>query len=190
MTWWTLIPQTLILLFVCSTMQPFSEMAAGSSANTGSSLQLKHRCKNCLAWSVMLYCAITNLTILENAGTENASSVFQCLLLGLSFRKYSRSGNENRLPHNQSCSTGHGCESRFGPGRRRGLICCLFFFFLSMQNSHWNSCWDHRSGLAAKGSMLSQHLSCWTRLARGKGGLEGVYLSCLCLHYKLRSRIN
>lgn len=128
MTWWTLIPQTLILLFVCSTMQPFSEMAAGSSANTGSSLQLKHHCKNCLAWSVMLYCAITNLTILENAGTENASSVFQCLLLGLSFRKYSRSGNENRLPHNQSCSMGHGCESRFGPGRRRGLICCLFFF--------------------------------------------------------------
>lgn len=44
-------------------------------ASIGSLLQLKHHHKNCLALSVMLFCAITNLTILENAGSENGSSV-------------------------------------------------------------------------------------------------------------------
>lgn len=96
-------------------------------SNIGSSLQLKHHGKNCLALSVTLLCAITDLTILENAGTENLSSVFQFLLLVLSFHKYSRSGNEDWLPRDQSSLTGHGCESRFGPERRRGLICHLVF---------------------------------------------------------------
>lgn len=40
---------------------------------------------------------------------------------------YSRSRNEDRLPQDQSSSMGHGCKSGFGPGRRRGLICCLVF---------------------------------------------------------------
>lgn len=107
MTWWTRFSKPCLFsspLVRCSLLVKWQLGAERRiRANIGSSLQLKHHRKNCLALSVMLFCAITNLTILENAGTENGSSVFQFLLPVLSFHKYSRSGNEDRLPHDQSC---------------------------------------------------------------------------------------
>lgn len=137
-------------------------------SNIGSSLQLKHHGKNCLALSVMLLCAITDLTILENAGTENLSSVFQFLLLVLSFHKYSRSGNEDWLPRDQSCLTGHGCESRFGPESRRGLVCHLVF---------WQCKILTKSGTTKvvgqwRNQCFLQYLSCWASQMRGKGWLS------------------
>lgn len=118
----------LVFLTQCSLLVKWQLGAEGRiRANIGSSPQLKHHCKNCLSLSVMLLCAITNLTILENAGTENGSSVSNfCFHCQVSINN-SRSGNEDQLPHDESCSMAHGCEGRFGPGRRRGMISCLVF---------------------------------------------------------------
>lgn len=117
-------------LVQCSLLMKW-QLGAGRRirANIVSLLQLKHHHQNCLSLSVVLSCAITNLTILENAGSENGFSISNfCLQFWVSVNT---AGLEMRI---DSLFSESWLGKYFLSLEKKG--CWYAVLLLSMQNSH------------------------------------------------------
>lgn len=135
-------------------------------ANIGSSLQLKHHRKNQLSLSVTFFCDITNLTILENAGTENGSSVSN--FNSQFWVSVNTAGLEMRIDSLTIKAVWWVMVAKAdsGLGEEGGWYAVLS---LSMQNSHENRSGTTKAVRQQRNQRYLQYLSCWTALVRGKG---------------------